>query len=112
MTIPKTRRIWMTYFGTLNKITPVGYGETFAKSLPATMFLLDSTKKGNTSTPLPGLPNPNHYPRTSRLGTTVKFIMPVSYATWTEPPTYEDLTDDILMMGWPSSANTDRDLTV
>ena len=100
------------YFGTLNKITPVGYGETFAKSLAATTFLLDPTTQEDTSTPLPGLPNPNHYPRTLLLGTTVKFIMPVSYVTWMEPPTYEDLTDGILMMGWPNSASTDRDLTV
>ena len=81
----------MTYFGTLNKITHAGLDETFVPSLQETTFLLDPVilPAEIGSTPLPGLPNPNHYPKTSQVGTTVQSIMPVSYATWTEPPTYD-----------------------
>ena len=100
----------MTYFGTLNRITPAGSGGTFVKLLRENTFLLDpiSPQAVTGATPLPGLPNPNHYPRTSPVGTTVWNIMPVSYVTWTEPPTHEDPP----VGTFPSSANTDRDLTV
>ena len=87
----------MTYFGILNKVTHVGLGEMSVKLLRETMYLLvPHNLPAETGTTLPsGLPNLAPYQLMSSHGITAENIMPLSCATWMEPPTFDDPMDGI-----------------